>query len=93
VVPNSGNLYGVLQISKPSVTAFSILLNWSWHRQIHGFDDVIRRDQQVTINIEDRTASLYTALLDIALKVFDYPGQDKSRALRPHSGDGDTMGR
>jgi hypothetical protein len=27
---------------------------------------VTRRDHRVTINIEDRTASLYTALLDIA---------------------------
>jgi hypothetical protein len=41
---------------------------------------------------EEKTASLYTALLDGRVISRDHPGQDKSRALRPHSGGGDTIG-
>ena len=51
------------------------------------------RDYEAQLDIKEKTASLYTALLDVVHSRFDHPGQDKSRALRPHSGDGDAMKR
>jgi len=45
------------------------------------------------IGIKEKTASLYTTLLDVSLGRADHPGPDKSRALRPHSGGGNTMRR
>jgi len=45
------------------------------------------------MDVEEKTASLYTALLDVLRSRFDHPGQDKSRALRPQSVVGDTMQR
>jgi hypothetical protein len=40
--------------------------------------------------VKEKTASLYTALLNVVRIRLDHPGQDKSRALRPHSEYGDT---
>jgi len=45
------------------------------------------------MDAEEQTASLYTALLDVLRTRLDHSGQDISRALCPHSGDGDTMER
>jgi len=44
-------------------------------------------------DVKEKTASLYTALLNVGRVRLDHPGQDKSRALRPHSESGDTMQR
>jgi hypothetical protein len=54
---------------------------------------LIERDRSVQIDVEEKTASLYTALLDVLRTRLDHPGQDKSRALRPQSVVGDTMQR
>jgi len=56
-------------------------------------DSSSERDWRVQMDVEEKTASLYTALLDVLRSRLDHPGQDKSRALRPQSVVGDTMQR